>query len=368
MTLEREAMANQTAINAPPAIGFWSEAWGRFRRQRLAMTALIFVLLLALIAIFSPAIVGTKPLICRYKDHLYFPAMGYFYEGWENPIFITDGLIYSYPQKLKEKDPESWAVWPLLYQDPLRRVKDGEWEEVAGNPIGAAGVPSSRNLFGTNDLGEDVFAKMIHGTRIALLIGFVSTGIAAVIGIVVGAAAGFFGGWIDWLLSRAIEVMMCIPTLILILALISIIEKPTIWHLMVVIGVFGWTGIARLARAEFLKLKQLEYVTAAKALGFRWPRLMFRHILPNALAPVIVPITFGIAAAILTESTLGFLGIGNPDKTSWGRLLNEGKENLQMWWLIVFPGAAIFLTVLAYNLIGEGIQQSTDPTLKASKH
>ncbi|MDG2206357.1 MAG: ABC transporter permease [Pirellulales bacterium] len=361
-------MANETTINAPPAIGFWTEAWVRFRRQRLAMAGLIFVVFLALVAIFSPAIVGTKPLVCRYKDHLYFPALGYFYEAWENPIFMTDGVIYNYPQKMKEKDPQSWAVWPLLYQDPLRRVKDGEWEGMSGNPIGAGGVPSSRNLFGTNDLGEDVFAKMVHGTRIALVIGFVSTGIAAVIGIVVGAAAGFFGGWIDWMLSRAIEIMMCIPVLIIMLALISIIEEPTIWHLMVVIGVFGWTGIARLTRAEFLKLKQLEYVTAAKALGFRWPRLMFRHILPNALAPVIVPITFGIAAAILIESTLGFLGIGNPDKTSWGRLLSEGKENLQMWWLIVFPGAAIFLTVLAYNLIGEGIQQSTDPTLKASKH
>ena len=361
-------MAHPVTTKSPSTVGFWGEAWSRFCRQRLAMAALIFVIFMSLVAIFSPAIVGTKPLVCHYKGHLYFPATGYFHKAWENPIFRTDGVIYNYPQKMKEKDPESWAVWPLLYQDPLRRVKDGEWEGMSGNPIGAAGVPSGRNLFGTNDLGEDVFAKMVHGTRIALLIGFVSTGIAAVIGIVVGASAGFFGGWVDWVLSRIIEIMMCIPMLILILALISIIEKPTIWHLMVVIGVFGWTGIARLARAEFLKLKQLEYVTAARALGFRWPRLVFRHILPNALAPVIVPITFGIAAAILVESTLGFLGIGNPDKTSWGRLLNEGKENLQMWWLIVFPGTAIFLTVLAYNLIGEGIQQSTDPTLKASKH
>ncbi len=361
-------MSQDGLVNASQSVGFWAEAWVRFRHQRLAMAALTFVGLLTLIAIFSPAIVGTKPIVCNYKGHYYFPASGYFYEGWENPIFITDGIIYNYPQKLKEKDPESWAVWPIIYQDPLRRVREGEWENFGGNPIGSAGMPSRRNLFGTNDLGEDVFAKMIHGTRIALLIGFVSTGIATVIGIFVCASAGFFGGKIDWALSRVIEIMMCIPTLILILALISIIDKPTIWHLMVVIGVFGWTGIARLTRAEFLKLKQLEYVTAARALGFRWPRLMFRHILPNSLAPVIVPITFGIAAAILLESTLGFLGIGAPDKTSWGRLLNEGKENLQMWWLIVFPGAAIFLTVLAYNLIGEGIQQATDPTLKISKH
>ena len=170
-----------------------------------------------MIAIFSPAIVGTKPIVCNYKGHYYFPASGYFYEGWENPIFITDGVIYNYPQKLKEKDPESWAVWPIIYQDPLRRVREGEWKNLGGNPIGSAGMPSRRNLFGTNDLGEDVFAKMIHGTRIALLIGFVSTGIATVIGIFVGATAGFFGGKIDWALSRVIEIMMCIPTLILIL-------------------------------------------------------------------------------------------------------------------------------------------------------
>ena len=362
---DRQASSCKEVHHSP---GFWAEAWSRFCRQKLAMAALVFVGLMAVVGIFSPAIVGTKPIICHYKGALYFPAMGYFLESWENPIFITDGVIYNYPQKLKDKDPQSWAVWPLIYQDPLRRVRTGEMEGFSGNPIGTAGHPSQHNLFGTNDLGEDVFAKMVHGTRIALLIGFVSTGIAAVIGITIGAIAGFFGGWIDWLLSRIIEIMMCIPTLVLILALISIIEKPTIWHLMVVIGVFGWTGIARLTRAEFLKLRQLEYVTAARALGFRWSRLMFRHILPNALAPVIVPITFGIAAAILLETTLGFLGIGAPDKTSWGRLLNEGKENLQMWWLIVFPGAAIFLTVLAYNLIGEGIQQATDPTLKASKH
>ena len=352
----------------PKSPGFWKEAWGNFRRQRLAMVAFSFVVLMGLMALFSPAIVGTRPIMTGYKGGIYFPAMGYFVERWENPIFITDGVIDDYPNKLKENDPDSWAIWPLVYQDPLRRIRDGEREGQPENPIGAAGSPNRYNLFGTNDVGEDVFAKMVHGTRIALLIGFVSTGISAFIGITIGSIAGFFGGWVDWILSRIIEIMLCMPTLIIMLALLSILEKPTIWHVMVVIGVFGWTGIARLARAEFLKLRQMEYVAAAKALGFSWPRIMFRHILPNSLAPVIVPITFGVAAAILIESTLSFLGIGPPTKTSWGRLLNEGKENLQMWWLIVFPGAAIFLTVLAYNLIGEGIQQATDPRLKQAKH
>jgi peptide/nickel transport system permease protein len=364
MSEVEESTATAEAKKPTKSRGFWSEAWMRFRRRKLAMIALAFVVFLAMTAVFSPAIVGTKPIICRYKGKIYFPAMGYFRESWENPIFITDGVLENYPRMLKKNDPNSWAVWPLVYQDPLRRVRKDEWEDRPGNPSGAAGAPSRVNLFGTNDTGEDVFAKMVHGTRIALLVGFVSTGIAAVVGILIGATAGFFGGAIDMTLSRVIEVVMCVPSLVLILAVIAILEQPTIWHTMAVIGITSWTGIARLTRAEFLKLKQMEYVPAARALGSSNRRIMFRHILPNALAPVMVPITFGIAAAILIESTLSFLGIGTPPKISWGRLLNEGKENLQMWWLIVFPGASIFLTVLAYNLIGEGIQESTDPRLR----
>ena len=159
--------ASRVPVSHSP--GFWAEAWGRFCRQKLAMTALMFVGLLAVLGIFSPAIVGTKPIICHYKGGLYFPAMGYFRESWENPVFITDGVIYNYPQKLKEKDPQSWAVWPLIYQDPLRRVRAGEIDGSTGNPIGMAGQPSRHNLFGTNDLGEDVFAKMVHGTRIGAI-------------------------------------------------------------------------------------------------------------------------------------------------------------------------------------------------------
>ncbi|NLX98599.1 MAG: ABC transporter permease, partial [Rhodopirellula sp.] len=177
--------------------------------------------------------------------------------------------------------------------------------------------------------------------------------------------AGYLGGWVDILLSRLIELVMCIPALVLILALIAVLENPTIWHLMAVLGVTGWTGIARLTRAEFLKLSKTEFVTAARALGAGRLRIMFRHILPNALAPVVVPISFGIAAAILIESGLSFLGFGAPPPNpSWGTLLNAGRSNLQMWWLIFFPGLAIFLTVLAYNLIGEGLQEATDPRLR----
>jgi len=360
---DAESEPDQSQVS--PSRGFWAEAWVRFRRRKLAMAALCFVVFLALVAIFSPAIAGTKPVVCKYKGHIYFPCLAYFNPGWENPVFHKDKFRKRYPKNLTEKDPDSWAIWPLVYQDPYRRVPDGEWKDQPGNPSGDEGKPNKYNWLGTNQAGVDVFAQLVHGTKIALLVGFVSTGIAAVIGITIGAMAGYLGGWVDMILSRVIELVMCIPALVLILTLIAILENPTIWHLMAVLGVTGWTGIARLTRGEFLKLKETEFVTAARALGVGRLRIMFRHILPNALAPVLVPISFGIAAAILIESALSFLGFGAPPPNpSWGTLLNAGRSNLQMWWLTFFPGMAIFFTVLAYNLIGEGIQEATDPRLR----
>jgi peptide/nickel transport system permease protein len=349
--------------------GFWGETWRRFRQRKLAMLALAYVVFMILVAAFSPAIAGTKPIICKYKGHIYFPCLGYFYRGWENPIFRTDHFRNVYAGTLQQKDPDSWAIWPLVYQDPYRRVRAGEWPEKPSNPARDAGHPSRLNWFGTNRAGVDVFAQMVHGTRTAMLVGFVSMGVAAVIGITLGALAGYFGGWTDMLLSRLIEFVMCIPALVLILALIAVLERPTIWHLMAVLGLTMWTSIARLMRGEFIRLREADFVTAARALGVSRFGIMFRHIFRNGLAPVLVPITFGIASAILIESALSFLGFGAPPPNpSWGALLEAGRDNLHMWWLIVFPGVAIFLTVLAYNLIGEGLQEATDPRLRQSAH
>lgn len=331
------------------------------------MIALTFVCGMFVVAMLSPAIVGTKPIVCRYKGRLYFPSMSYFNRRWENPIFFQDKFYQRYPRNLKEKDARSWAIWPLVFQDPYRRVQASERDGFPGNPAGADKHlgPSRHNLLGVNQEGVDVFAQLVHGARIALLVGFVSMGLAAVIGITAGAFAGFFGGWADTLISRLIELVMCIPTLVLILTLLAIVDQPTIWHLMAVIGLTGWTSIARLTRGEFLKLRQMEYVAAARSLGASELRIIFRHILPNSLAPVLVPITFGIAAAILIEGGLSFLGFGAPPPNpSWGTLLNAGRGNLKMWWLILFPGLAMFVTVLAYNLIGEGLQEATDPRLR----
>lgn len=350
--------------------GYWTEVWRNFRQRKLAMTALVFVLFLLLVALCAPMIVGTKPIICKYQGNIYFPFMGYYVRSWENATLRQAQLPHHYPSQLKESDPESWAIWPLVYQDPYWRVRENEWPSRPQNPFSTKGAPNRLNYFGTDQRGFDVFAQMVHGTQIAISVGFISMGIASAIGITLGALAGYLGGWVDVVISRLIELVLCIPTLVLILALVAMLDKVSNYHLMAIIGITSWTGIARLTRAEFLKLKQMEFVSAARAMGAGRMRIMFRHLLRNALAPILVPITFGIADAILIESGLSYLGFGaSQPNPSWGTLLHSGREAIQqMWWLILFPGAAIFLTVLSYNLIGEGLQEATDPRLRQSAH
>lgn len=225
--------------------------------------------------------------------------------------------------------------------------------------------PGGGHLLGTDDLGRDVLVRMLYGARISLLVGFVAVGISCLIGILLGALAGYYGGWIDALLMRFVDIMLCFPTFFLILAVIAFLN-PSIWNIMIVIGLTSWMGVARLIRAEFLSLRQRDFVLAAQALGVSDLRLIFRHILPNALSPVLVSATLGVAGAILTESALSFLGIGvQPPTPSWGNMLIIGKQTLgSAWWLSVFPGLAILITVLGYNLLGEGIRDALDPRLK----
>jgi peptide/nickel transport system permease protein len=225
-------------------------------------------------------------------------------------------------------------------------------------------APSLTYPLGTDDLGRDVFTRILYGARISLLVGFVSVGIATIIGVILGALAGFYGSWIDSLIMRFVDIMLCFPTFFLILAVIAFLE-PSIWNIMIIIGLTGWMGVARLVRAEFLSLRERDFVYAAQALGADDMRIIFRHILPNALSPVLVAATLGVAGAILTESALSFLGIGvQPPTPSWGNMLIVGKQTLgSAWWLSVFPGLAILLTVLGYNLLGEGIRDALDPRL-----
>jgi len=222
--------------------------------------------------------------------------------------------------------------------------------------------PSTSHWFGTDELGRDVFTRVIYGARVSLKVGFVAVGIAVVIGTVIGLIAGFYGGWVDAVLMRLVDIMLCFPTFFLILAVIAMLE-PSIWYIMVIIGLTGWMGVARLVRAEVLSLKSRDFVLAARVLGASDRRIIFRHILPNALSPVLVSATLGVAGAILTESALSFLGIGvQPPTPSWGNILTSGKDYIEFaWWLSLFPGVAILVTVLSYNLVGEGIRDALDP-------
>ena len=226
-------------------------------------------------------------------------------------------------------------------------------------------APSWHFPLGTDDLGRDVLTRILYGARISLLVGFVAVGIATSIGIILGAVAGYYGKWVDGVLMRFVDIMLCFPTFFLILAVIAFLE-PSIWNIMIIIGLTGWMGVTRLVRAEFLTLRERDFVQAARALGASDRRIIFRHILPNAMSPVLVSATLGVAGAILTESALSFLGIGvQPPTPSWGNMLIVGKQTLgTAWWLSAFPGVAILLTVLGYNLLGEGIRDALDPRLK----
>ena len=230
--------------------------------------------------------------------------------------------------------------------------------------------PSKEHFLGTDELGRDLLSRIIWGSRVSLKVGFIAVGIAITAGIIIGAISGFYGGLIDTVLMRFVDIMLAFPTFFLILAVISILEQ-SIFTIMVVIGLTNWMDVARLVRAEFLSLKEKDFVSAARAVGASDKRLIFRHILPNALSPVFVAATFGVAGAILIESGLSFLGLGvQPPEPSWGNILTAGKDNIEVaWWLSLYPGLAILITVLSYNLVGEGLRDALDPRLwEAERH
>jgi peptide/nickel transport system permease protein len=229
-------------------------------------------------------------------------------------------------------------------------------------------APSSHHWMGTDGLGRDVLSRMLFGGQISLLVGLVAVGISTSIGIVLGALAGYYRGWVDTLIMRLVDVMLSIPSFFLILAVIAFLT-PSIVNIMIVIGLTSWMGVTRLVRAEFLSLSEREFVQASRTLGAKDARLIFKHLLPNSLTPIIVSAVLGVAGAVLMESGLSFLGLGvQAPQASWGNILTDGKEYIQFaWWLSLFPGLAILITVLGYNLLGEGLRDALDPKSGSNK-
>jgi len=281
--------------------GMWALTWRRFRRSKLAVIALIYVGFVGALAIAAPYIAGSKSTPIPFGP---------------NDIDVANRL----------------------------------------HP------PDAQHHFGTDELGRDVLARMIHGARVSLTVGLLATMMALIVGCFFGAIAGYYGGVADWLVSRLIEVVLCFPLLFLALAIVAFFG-PSIWTIMIALGLTTWTSEARYVRGEFLRIREMEFAYAARASGARDARIIFRHLLPNALAPVLVSASFGVAYAILTESALSFLGLGVPIPTAtWGSILATAKQFIEYaWWLVVFPGVAIFLTVAAFNIIGDRFRDALDP-------
>jgi peptide/nickel transport system permease protein len=275
--------------------------WRRFRRSRLAVVALIYVSLVGTIALFAPLIASrTSPIVHHAPDRV----------------------------------------------DVANRLQS----------------PSPAHRLGTDELGRDVLARMIHGARVSLTVGLLATFISLFVGCVLGALAGYYGGAIDWIVSRTIEIVLCFPFLFLVLGIVALF-KASLLTIMIALGITSWTTEARFVRGEFLRIRELDFAQAARASGARDPRIIFRHLLPNALAPVLVSASFGVASAILMESALSFLGFGIQVPTSsWGGMLAEAEDYLEYaWWLILFPGLAIFSTVAAFNIVGDRFRDAIDP-------
>jgi peptide/nickel transport system permease protein len=333
---------------AKTAGGLWSDVWKRFRRNPIALAGLYVVCFLACIALFADFLANDKPYYLEYRGNVYFPIFRSYLVGMGLGQWPRELLNVNFKKLEGAK-----AIFP---PNPYRPSNINLLEPLE--------PPSSKHWFGTDKLGRDVASGMIHGSRISLSIGFVAVGIALVIGVILGAIAGYFGSWVDLVISRLFEIMLSIPTFFLLITVAALLP-PSIFLTMAIIGMTGWVGIARFTRNEFLRIRNLDYVTSAVALGVTDRKVMFKHILPNALAPVIVSVVLGIAGAILVESSLSFLGIGVPaELVTWGSILHEASTTTFAWWLAVFPGFAIFITVLAYYLVGEGLREVLDPRLR----
>ncbi|MCU7941079.1 MAG: ABC transporter permease [Candidatus Thiodiazotropha sp. (ex Cardiolucina cf. quadrata)] len=379
---------------------YWRRILGQTFIRWGARLGLLWVGILALVGVFAPFLASSFPLLLSHEGEISSPVLNYL-----QPVdvlflvaFITLLLLYLWQITLLRKFfimlsvLAVAALFAYLWVKPQQlviyeqyRVADaaGEYDWVVYAPVpfspkdyqrdrGDTGLEaplsqqSRAHWFGTEQNGADVLSRMVHASRIALGIGFVATGIAMLLGIIIGGLMGYFSGVVDILGMRLVEIFEAVPTLFLLLTFVAFFGR-SLYIMMVIIGITSWPGYARYVRAEFLRLRKQDFVQAAEAAGLPLPSILFRHMLPNGMGPVLVAASFGVASAILAEATLSFLGLGLVDDPSWGEMLNQAVQSSRFnWWMAAFPGGAIFLTVFAYNLIGESLRDAIDPYLSKS--
>jgi peptide/nickel transport system permease protein len=387
----------------------WGISYGEmvlreFVKSWLNEVCLIFIVFLFVIAVLAPFLANDKPFVIRIDGQLYFPVFKNL-RASDYSVFLA--AIVAIVQLLlirrnrRDVDPSirGAVLWRQICISSLvifigvilafvfvpRRLDATDYKGMVASgkatdaifapiPYGYGRTelkvreqpPSREHWLGTDDVGSDVLCRLIHGSRISLSVGFVAVGISSVIGILVGAILGYFGGKVDFVGMRIVEIMMAIPTFFLIITIVAFFPRSLL-NIMIIIGITSWTGNARFIRAEFFKLRKQDFVQAAVSLGLPLRSILFRHMLPNGIAPVLVNATFGIAGAIFIEAALSFLGFGvAPPTPSWGQMLSLGVSTTGrfLWWLSLFPGLAIFFTVMAYNLVGEGLRDAIDPRLR----
>ena len=329
---------------------YWSLVKHQYRKNKLAVVAIYVVFFLVALALFADFLANDKPLYCTYKGSTYLPvlkeyAVGLGISKWEGEFLNVDWKLLEFES----------VIWPPIKYSPTG-------VDLFNNS--ASPSLETGHYLGTDAIGRDVLAGLIHGSRISLSVGFIAAGIAIFIGVILGSIAGYYGGKVDLAIMRFVEVMQLFPSFFLIITIVALYGS-SIWYIMLAIGLTSWTGDTKLVRGEILKVRNMDYVQAAVSLGLSNFRIIFRHVLPNAIAPVLISASFQIAGAILTEAGLSFLGFGvAATQVTWGSVLSEARGATSSWWLAVFPGFMIFLTVVAYNLVGEGLRDALDPRLR----
>lgn len=324
--------------------------WKRFKSRRSAFISAIIMIVMIIMTFIAPILSNSRPLYLNYKGESFFPVFKTYYP---KDFKQTGTMIVNYRNlDLSEDDI---IIWPLNEWNPLESNN-----EVYYYPS----KPTSRNLLGTDESGRDVFARILYGFKYSISYAVIVWLLSLFGGIIVGGTMGYFGGKVDLIGQRLVEVFSTVPTFFLLLILISIFT-PNLWMLIAVSSLFGWVSISYYIRGEFLKNRKKEFVEAAKSMGASTPKIIFKHILPNSLVPIITFAPFVISSNIIGLSMLDYLGFGLPVPTpSWGELLAQAQKHFTVaWWLAVYPSLALFITLTLLNLIGEGVRDAMDPNL-----